>query len=133
MKKLLILSMMITSFEALADTKRLVCEEIKTFDGTYSTRMKFEVILDTDDCKKELPKAEVTLLDWSDSLNSEKDEYSIGMTYRLSYEVTPSVITIQMRKYSNDDRNIKKDISRKDLTFKNGKCAMEDYAVDNAI
>ena len=133
MKNILLLAMMLTSLEALADPKRLVCEEINTFDGTYRTQEKFEAILDTDDFKKESPKAEVTLLEWSDSQDSDSGDLTIGMTHRLSYEVTPSTISIRIKRKKNYDFITKIDISRKDLTFKNGKCSIEDYSVDNAI
>lgn len=134
MKKLLLLAVMLTSLEALADPKRFLCEATyKDINGAPDER-QVEAILDTEDFSKENPKADVTLLKWTiDGEAPERINAAIGITYSLDYRVTPTTITIKYRGSKDSAYTYKIDISRKDLTFKNGKCSIEDYSVDNAI
>ena len=111
-------------------------------NGTNDLSFTIEAILDTDDFAKEDPQAEVTMLSWKVNVEESKGvpgyfTAATGKTYRTSYEVTPTTLSITARTIIETTQcgsHLKKfDIARKDLSLKYGSCTIEDYTANNAI
>lgn len=124
---------------AVAAPKRLLCTD-SVYNGK-EVSFAVEAILETDDFSKENPEAEVTLLSWKvdgeeKSRITKSHTATTGITYRMPYAVTPTILSITARMLieTGDPDFLKRiDISRKDLTIKGGSCTIEDYTANNAI
>ena len=138
---LTLLVMSLFTAPALAAAKRLVCDQTWTTAAEPPTKMErtIEAILDTDDFAKENPQAEVTVLKWNQQGSPYVGSHiaTTGKTYRMSYSVTPSTLSIVARvlekelSWGGHEHTI--DISRKDLTHSSGSCSIEDFEANNAI
>jgi hypothetical protein len=123
----------------IADAKILTCEgEWDTSKGIQSE--KWTALFDTNDFSKDDGQYEFTFL------RNTTDPENVGKTYRHPMSATPSTLSFTYCPMPSSivTSNCKsrgdgysymstKDVSRKDLTYREGKCEIADYGAGNAL
>ena len=142
MKKIYTIAILLLSFVIQAEPKQLVCSSEGVNAREETIYKKFTAVFDTEDFSKDDVKYE---LNWIQKSNDKSME---GKTFRNQMTITPSTISLKYcqmtttlrEMYPSSSCNINGtslwsswDISRKDLSFNGGSCALEDYVSNNVL